>query len=124
MSAIATLIARLAELPVMETQQAAVHAAADRMQQTVQQALSTPPGGPHEAPWLRTGTLRDSISATFDNATAVVGSTSPVAVDQELGTATIPPRPFFGPAGASLAVLVADEIAASFGDLFRGLAGR
>jgi phage gpG-like protein len=46
-------------------------------------------------PLLRTGQLRDSIGHTVDGSTrATVGSNEDVAVYQELGTATIPPRSF------------------------------
>lgn len=51
-------------------------------------------------PLLRTGALRDSISHEIvaPGEEAVIGSTSDVAVWQEFGTATIPPRPFLMPA--------------------------
>lgn len=51
-------------------------------------------------PLLRTGELRDSIEISRRHDEAVVGSTSDVALWQELGTDRgIPPRPFLGPAG-------------------------
>jgi len=50
-------------------------------------------------PLLRTGELRDSISHETDgHLTAIIGSTSDIAVYQELGTDKIPPRPFLGSA--------------------------
>jgi HK97 gp10 family phage protein len=49
-------------------------------------------------PLLRTGGLRDSISRQVEGDEAAVGSTSDIAVYQELGTDKIPPRPFLGPA--------------------------
>lgn len=49
-------------------------------------------------PLLRDGTLRDSISRTVEGHEAAIGSTSDIAVYQELGTEKIPPRPFLGPA--------------------------
>ena len=53
-------------------------------------------------PLLRTGTLRDSIEFEIEpNAVAislVLGSHDKVALFQELGTATIPPRPFLATA--------------------------
>jgi phage gpG-like protein len=51
-----------------------------------------------DEPLLREGDLRDSISHEVDGLEAVIGSTSDVAVWQELGTSSIPPRPFLGPA--------------------------
>lgn len=55
-------------------------------------------GFPEDEPLLRTGALRNSISREVHGDEAAVGSTSDVAVYQELGTDTIPPRPFLGPA--------------------------
>lgn len=49
-------------------------------------------------PLLRSGELRDSITSQVHGDKAIVGSSSDIALYQELGTATIPPRPFLGPA--------------------------
>lgn len=49
-------------------------------------------------PLLRTGDLRDSITHQVGALEAVIGSESDVALYQEMGTETIPPRPFLGPA--------------------------
>ncbi len=49
-------------------------------------------------PLLRDGTLRDSISHEVEGLEAAIGSTSDIAMYQELGTSRIPPRPFIGPA--------------------------
>ncbi len=51
-----------------------------------------------DAPLAGSGALRDSIVVEQDGATVTVGSTLDVAAYQEFGTATIPPRPFLGPA--------------------------
>lgn len=58
-------------------------------------------GYPANEPLLREGTLRDSIKHSVDvqgpgHGVAVIGSDSPVAVYQELGTRSIPPRSFLG----------------------------
>ncbi len=45
-------------------------------------------------PLLRTGELRDSIEWTASGLEGCVGSDSPIAVWQELGTSRIPPRSF------------------------------
>lgn len=57
-------------------------------------------GFPANEPLLRTGQLRDSIGITIvtPGEEAWIGSNDPVAVYQELGTATIPPRPFLSSA--------------------------
>lgn len=55
-------------------------------------------GYPMDAPLLRTGTLRDSISHQTDGHDVVVGSTSKLMVYHEFGTEKIPPRPVLGPA--------------------------
>ncbi len=52
-------------------------------------------------PLSRTGGLRDSITHEVEGLEAVIGSESPIALYQELGTATIPPRSFLGTALAS-----------------------
>ncbi|WP_045736805.1 HK97-gp10 family putative phage morphogenesis protein [Xanthomonas sp. MUS 060] len=49
-------------------------------------------------PLLRSGELRDSISHETKGLEAAIGSDSDIAVYQEMGTETIPPRPFLGPA--------------------------
>jgi phage gpG-like protein len=51
-----------------------------------------------DEPLLRTGDLRDSISSEVEGLEAAIGSTSDVALYQELGTSRIPPRPLLGPA--------------------------
>ena len=54
-------------------------------------------GFPADEPLLRTGELRDSIShEVVSHDTAYVGSPSKIALYQELGTKTIPPRSFLG----------------------------
>ena len=50
------------------------------------------------APLLREGELRDSISHEVTALEAAIGTSSDVGLYQEIGTATIPPRPFLGPA--------------------------
>ncbi len=55
-------------------------------------------GFPADEPLLRTGDLRESISHQVEGLEAAVGSTSDVALYQELGTMNMPPRPFLGPA--------------------------
>lgn len=50
-------------------------------------------------PLLRTGTLRDSIEVKAEGNEAIVGTPDEVALYQECGTSSIPPRPFLGPAG-------------------------
>lgn len=51
-----------------------------------------------DEPLLRTGDLKESISHSVEGLEALVGSTSDVAIYQELGTLHIPPRPFLGSA--------------------------
>jgi HK97 gp10 family phage protein len=56
-------------------------------------------GYPANEPLLRTGAMRDSISYTITEPgkKALIGSPSDIAVYQELGTSTIPARPFLMP---------------------------
>lgn len=86
----------------------------------VRQALSHTPGEDHATPWLRTGELWASITCEATDTVAVIGSSDPVAVYQELGTSAIPPRPFL----ASVAAAEADGIARGIADRIRaGLEG-
>lgn len=62
-------------------------------------------------PLLRSGELRDSVERkVLDESHAAVGSDSDVAVYQELGTATIPPRSFLGMAAVRKGEQVAQII--------------
>ena len=45
-------------------------------------------------PLLRTGELRDSIGHEVRGRSVAIGSDLDIAIYQEMGTATIPPRPF------------------------------
>lgn len=49
-------------------------------------------------PLLRSGDMRESIEREVQGLEAAIGSKSDIALYQEMGTATIPPRPFLGPA--------------------------
>jgi phage gpG-like protein len=79
---------------------------------------------PPDNPLLREGALRDSIEHVVGDKEAVVGSNSPVAEYQELGTQHIPPRSFLGGAAvrkgsdvaellgsATVMALVGEEVA-------------
>ena len=55
-------------------------------------------GYPLDAPLLRTGELRDSISHEVSGLEAAIGTPSQVMVYQEPGPDTIPQRPVLGPA--------------------------
>lgn len=71
-------------------------------------------------PLLRSGELRDSISHEVASHEAVIGSTSDVAVFQEMGTDKIPPRPFLGPAGFKSEAAIRSILGVA---LMRGLLG-
>ena len=105
------LARRLARLDLDATKQAALAQAAVKLRAAVQQELSQPPGGPHDVPWLRDGTLRDSIGVSLQAEAATIGSTDPVALDQECGTRTDPPRPFLAPAAAANGGVVVASVA-------------
>ena len=95
------LIDALGRLDLPSVAHQAMLKAAEDMRDAVQQSLSQPPGGPHDAPWEITGALRDSIGVRQDGDTVRIGSTDPVAAYQELGTVHLPPRPFLGPVAAA-----------------------
>jgi hypothetical protein len=96
---------------------------AERIAASVRDALSHPPGSGHDVPWERSGDLRSSIGvdATSDN--AVIGSTSPVAVYQELGTHTDPPRPFLAPVAMAMAEDTATAIGAAMAETLAAALG-
>ncbi len=91
----------LERLPVPDARQAALQSAGEQLERAVRASLSHMPGEDHAAPWLRTGELHDSIGYQCDCSTLIVGSVSQVAVDQELGTRSIPPRPFLATTAAA-----------------------
>lgn len=55
-------------------------------------------GYSEDEPLLRSGKLRDSIQSEVVGLAAIVGTKSEIGLWQEVGTASIPPRPFIGPA--------------------------
>ena len=116
MSAVSGLqeaIARLDRLAIPDALASVTAAAAAAVERNVVETLSHPPGSDHETPWLETGSLRDSISYDVQGTEAVIGSGSDVAVYQELGTPSIPPRPFLGSTAAAMAGDLVTMIAAS-----------
>jgi phage gpG-like protein len=66
-----------------------------------------------DSPLLETGEMRDSIEHTVGHGEAWVGSNSMIAVYQELGTGTIPPRSFLWGA----AMHKQEEVEKVFGDI-------
>jgi hypothetical protein len=111
---------RLARLDIVTAMDVALDLAAQKLESEVVELLSHPPGQDHSAPWLRTGALRASIGYQADGAVAIVGSSSDVAVDQELGTHTVPPRSFLAATAATtgddLAALIATTLATHLAD--------
>ncbi len=95
----------------------ALEAAAARLAGAVRDALSVPAAGeaaaPGEAPLLRSGALRDSVSHAVEGSRAVVGSIDPVATYQEQGTSRLPPRPFLAPTAAAMGEDLAREVGAA-----------
>lgn len=117
------LARQIARLDLDATRHTALTRGAAELAAAVRRELSHPPGGPHDVPWLRGGTLRDSIAVAVQDDIAVIGSSDPVAVDQECGTRTDPPRPFLAPAAAAASRTIADSVAAALAQRIReGLA--
>ncbi len=112
------LAAHLATLPIAETIAASLGDAAAGLAETIREALSTPPSGPHDAPWAESGALRASIAYSADESGAAVGSDDPAAAPQEFGTATVPPRPFLAPAAAARGEMIARQVGAAAAALF------
>ena len=94
---------------------------AQRMAARVRNGLSEQPGAAgHDEPCLRSGALRDSVGAQADGLQAVVGSSDPAAVLQELGTAHMPARPFLAPVAADMGEEVARAVGAAMAAALRG----
>ena len=108
------VIARAAQEKIGEYQSAAgpFPAWAPLAESTVQQ--KTRLGyAPPDAPLLRTGDLRTSISFEASPMALLVGSDSPIARYQELGTSRIPPRSFLGAAMFEAQPVVIDKLGAA-----------
>ena len=112
---------RLERLRPEEVMARALAEQAARMAARVREGLSEPPGAAgHDEPWLRSGALRDSVGAEADGLQAVVGSSDPAAVPQELGTARMPTRPFLVPVAAGMGEEVARAVGAAVAAALRG----
>ena len=109
--------AALVDLPIAETLAAALSEQSERLAEAVVASLAIPAGGPHEEPWRETGSLQSSISRTAEALVAQIGSNDPAAAAQELGTATVPPRPFLAPTAAAMAESIARGIGQTIADL-------
>ena len=109
----------LTDLGVTETLGAALAMHAAELAEAVRNSLAASPGAPHDQPWRESGGLQASIESSSDGLNAQVGSNDPAAAPQELGTATIPPRPFLAPAAAEAGERIAQEIVAALAELLR-----
>lgn len=103
---LADLAARLGQGIGEEVLRRAAERGAGVLADGVRVRLSEGPGGAHDTPWVESGRLRDSIGVAAegdaDGARAVVGSSDPAAVPQELGTVHAVARPFLAPAAAEM----------------------
>lgn len=94
---------------------------AARMAASVRDGLSKPSGAArHDEPWLRSGALRDSVGMEANGLQAVVGSSDPAAVPQEMRTVKMPARPFLAPVAAGMGEDVARAIGARVAAALRG----
>ena len=106
------LAERLASVRAEEVMARALAAQAERVAGAVRDGLSEPSGSAgHDEPWMQSGALHDSVGAEADGLQAVVGSNDAAAVPQEMGTHTMPPRPFLAPAAAGVGEEVARGVA-------------
>ncbi len=112
---------RLERLRPEEVMAQALAEQTERMAARVRDGLSEQPGAAgHDEPWLQSGALRDSVGAQADGLQAVVGSSDPAAVPQEMGTARMPARPFLVPAAADIGEDVARAVGARMAAALRG----
>ena len=117
---VAQFAAWLAQLPFDATRREALERSAALMADTVRQSLSEVPGeAEHGVPWRRSGALRASIGHQVDDDVAVVGSSDPVAVFQEIGTERDRPRPFLLPIAERDGEAVARSIGEAIAEIFR-----
>ena len=86
---------------------------AEALADVVRATLETAPVGNHRIPWRQSGELAGSIAVTTTPEGFTIGSSSPVALAQELGTQHIPPRPFLAPAASSRADAIAQAVGAA-----------
>jgi hypothetical protein len=107
---LAALATGFARLDIDAVANAALARQAEAMAGAVRETLSKQPGEAHVFPWMRTGTLHDSIEVVAEGAEAVIGSSDPVALWQEHGTPHLPPRPFLAPMAEQGAASVASAI--------------
>jgi hypothetical protein len=111
---LAELRVRLASIRADEVMARALAEQAERLAQAVRDGLSDAPGaGAHDRPWAPAGALHDSVGAQVDGLQAVVGSSDPAAAPQEMGTATIPPRPVLAPVAAQRGEEIARVVGAA-----------
>lgn len=112
---------RLERLHPEEVMARALAEQAARMAARVRDGLSEPSGAAgRDEPWLQGGALRGSVGAQADGLRAVVGSSDPAAVPQELGTAHMPARPFLAPVAAAMGEEVARAVGAAAAAALRG----
>lgn len=118
------LAARLERGIGEEVLRRAAERGAGMLAEGVRVRLSEEPGGAHDAPWVESGALRDSIGTAAEGdaegARAVVGSSNPAAVPQELGTAHMAARPFLAPAAGEMGEEVARVVGALVAAGLRG----
>ena len=113
--------ARLEAVQAEAVMAAALAREAEAMAAAVQAGLGEAAGeGAHDKPWLRSGALRGSVGSVADGLTAVVGSSDPAAMPQELGTRVVPPRPFLAPVAAERGGDVAERVGAAVAAAIRG----
>ncbi|MEO8716064.1 MAG: hypothetical protein ABI369_13725 [Acetobacteraceae bacterium] len=111
MRGLAEALHRIDCLDIREARRTALEQAAARIEAAVKLSLSHRPGEDHASPWLRMGELRGGIAHQSDDDAAVIGSSDPIAIYQELGTPSVPPRPFLSSTAAAEAEGIVHEIA-------------
>ncbi len=112
---------RLERLRPEEVMARALAEQAQRMAARVREGLSEQSGATgHDEPWLQSGALRDSVGAQADGLQAVVGSSDPAAMPQEMGTAHMPARPFLAPVAVGMGEEVGRAVGAAVAAALRG----
>ena len=100
---------------------AALAVEAEGIAEAVREGLGEAAGeGAHERPWVQSGALRDSVGVAVEGLEAVIGSSDPAALPQEIGTRVVPPRPFLAPVMAERGAVVAERVGAAVAAAIQG----
>lgn len=115
---LAELIGRLGRLDLDPVQHRALAEAAQSLDEALRDAFAVPEPGAQQTAAMRTE-LRNSITHRVGTSRAMIGSTSMVAMRQEVGGRCAPPRPLIARLGAERGKSIAEATSAAVVDAIR-----